>query len=86
MNVTTISDFRKSAKKYLDQMVDDQDILVIARSNGQSIVAMPLDQYNSLSETDYLNSSQANRKHLEESIAQLRAGKLEEHDIQSPRD
>ncbi len=81
MNVTTISKFRKNAKKYFDQVVDDQDVLLITRNDGVTVVMMSLDQYNSQSETDYLNRSPANRKHLEASMAELRAGELEKHDL-----
>lgn len=76
MKVTSVSDLRKNTKKYFDDVINDQDILVIARGNGQSIVAMPLERYNSMSETEYLNSSPANRRHLEQSMAEARAGKF----------
>ena len=81
MNVTTISKFRKNTKDYFDQVIEDKDTLLITRSDGQTVVVMTLDDYNSKIETDYLNSSQANRKHLEESIAQARSGKVEKHDL-----
>lgn len=81
MNVTSISKFRKDAKAYFDQVIDDKDVLLITRNDGQTVVVMTLDQYNSQAETDYLNSSAANRKHLEKSMASLRAGKLEEHEL-----
>ncbi len=76
MNVTTISQLRKNAKQYLDKVVDNQDILVVARNNGQSVIVMPLERYNAMSETEYLNSNPANRRHLEASIAEARAGKF----------
>ncbi|HLA49126.1 MAG TPA: type II toxin-antitoxin system Phd/YefM family antitoxin [Candidatus Saccharimonadales bacterium] len=75
MKVTSISDFRKDTKKYFDQVIDDQDALLITRSDGQTIVAIPLDQYNSIAETEYLLSSPANRERLLQSLADLRAGK-----------
>jgi antitoxin YefM len=81
MNVTSISNFRKDTKAYFDQVIDDKDVLLITRNDGQTVVVMTLDQYNSQAETDYLNSSSANRKHLEASIASLRAGKVAEHDL-----
>ncbi|MBP6962461.1 type II toxin-antitoxin system Phd/YefM family antitoxin [Candidatus Saccharibacteria bacterium] len=81
MNVTSISNFRKNAKAYFDQVIDDKDILLITRNDGQTVVVMTLDQYNSQAETDYLNSSTANRKHLEKSIASARAGIIEQHDL-----
>jgi antitoxin YefM len=81
MNVTTISKFRKNTKDYFDQVIEDKDTLLITRSDGQTVVVMTLDDYNSKIETDYLNSSKVNRKHLEESIAQARSGKLEKHNL-----
>ncbi|MHB1865358.1 MAG: type II toxin-antitoxin system Phd/YefM family antitoxin [Candidatus Saccharimonadales bacterium] len=81
MNVTTISKFRKNTKDYFDQVIEDKDTLLITRSDGQTVVVMTLDDYNSKIETDYLNSSQANRKHLEASITQARSGKVEKHDL-----
>jgi antitoxin YefM len=81
MNVTTISKFRKDAKAYFDQVIDDKDVLLITRNDGQAVVVMTLDQYNSQVETDYLNSTAANRKHLQKSIADARAGKVEKHDL-----
>ncbi len=81
MNVTSISKFRKNAKGYFDQVIDDRDVLLITRSDGQTVVVMTLDEYNSKAETDYLNSSVANRKHLEKSVADARAGKVEQHDL-----
>lgn len=81
MNVTSISKFRKDAKAYFDQVIDDKDVLLITRNDGQTVVVMTLDQYNSQVDTDYLNSSTANRKHLEKSIASARAGIIEEHDL-----
>lgn len=81
MNVTTISKFRKNTKDYFDQVIEDKDTLLITRSDGQTVVVMTLDDYNSKIETDYLNSSEANRKHLEKSITQARAGKVEKHDL-----
>lgn len=81
MNVTTISKFRKNAKNYFDQVIDNKDVLLLTRNDGQTVVVMTLDEYNSKVETDYLNSSPANRKHLEKSLASLRAGKLEKHNL-----
>jgi antitoxin YefM len=81
MNVTTISKFRKSAKDYFDQVLDNQDTLLITRNDGQALVLMTLDDFNSKVETDYLNSSKANREHLEESIADAKAGKVERHKL-----
>jgi antitoxin YefM len=76
MNVTTISDLRKNTKKYLDQIVQDDDILVLSRSGGKSVVIMPMRLFNTgMDATAYLNSSKANREHLEKGIADIKAGR-----------
>jgi antitoxin YefM len=81
MNVTTISSFRKDSKKYFDQVIDDQDILLITRNDGQTIVAMPLEQYNAKKETDYLLASVANAKRLRRSLNDAQAGRVVAHDL-----
>jgi antitoxin YefM len=81
MNVTSISNFRKDTKSYFDQVFEDEDVLLITRNDGQTAVIMTLDQYNSQDATNYLNSTEANRKHLEASIAQARAGRVKQYDL-----
>lgn len=81
MNVTTISKFRKNSKSYFDQVIEDQDTLLITRNDGQTVVVMSLNQFNSQAETNYLNSTKANREHLRKSIGSLKAGRLEEHEL-----
>ena len=81
MKITTVSNFRKDAKKYFDQVIEDQDVLVITRSDGQTTVMMTLEQYNSTVETEYLLRSPANAEHLRQSIADAHAGKTSPHDL-----
>lgn len=76
MKVTTISDFRKRSKEYFDQLIADQDVLLITRNDGQTIVAMSLASYNSMTETEYLLRSPANAARLHQSIADSRADKV----------
>jgi antitoxin YefM len=83
MNVTTISKFRKDSKKYFDQVIANQDVLLITRTDGQTIVAMPLDQYNSKKETDYLLATPANAKRLRHSIADAQADKITHHQLEN---
>jgi antitoxin YefM len=76
MNVTSISNLRKNTKKYFDQVANDQEIVIVGRANGGSVVLVSLDMYNQLDATEYLNSSKANRLRLLHSIEQARAGKV----------
>ena len=76
MNVTNVSDLRKNTKKYLDRIVEDDDILILSRNKGKSVVIMTMDRFNSgMDTTAYLNSSKINREHLEKGMADIKAGR-----------
>lgn len=81
MNVTTISKFRKNSKSYFDQVIDDQDTLLITRNDGQAVVLIPLDTFNSYTETEYLLSNPVNAERLRKSLEDARAGKVEAHEL-----
>ncbi len=81
MNVTTISKFRKNSKNYFDQVIDNSDVLLITRNDGQTVVVMTLDEYNSKTETEYLLSSPANAKRLLKSMENARKGNVQEHEL-----
>ena len=81
MNVTTISKFRKNAKNYFDQVIEDQDTLLITRNDGQTVVLIPLDTFNSYTETDYLLSNPVNAQRLRKSIEDAKAGKVAVHEL-----
>ena len=76
MKAVTISSFRSKLKSYLDFVVDSMDVIVIPRNNNDddAVVVISLKEYNSLTETGHLLSSEANRKRLQESISQLNSG------------
>lgn len=76
MNVTSISDFRKDTKKYFDEIINDSQELLITRSDGKTIVAIPLDTYNSIKETEYLMSNPVMADRLRKGIEEARAGKV----------
>lgn len=75
MNVFTYTDARNNLKSVLDRVIDDADVAVITRKEGQHAVVMGQDYYNSVMETLHLMSSPSNAVHLAKSIAELRASK-----------
>lgn len=75
MHITTYSEARNNLKAVLDKTIDDSDITVIHRRDGEDAVVMGLDYYNSLIETLHLTSSPSNAAHLAKSIAEYKAGK-----------
>lgn len=78
MRALTVSAFRKNLKKHLDAVVDDREIIIIPRDNGdgdgEGVVVMPLSQYEVVSETDRIKMSPTNHKKLLAAIEQLNAG------------
>ncbi|HSU27678.1 MAG TPA: type II toxin-antitoxin system prevent-host-death family antitoxin [Chitinophagaceae bacterium] len=79
MRIVNYSEFRKSLAENLNTVNDDGDIVVVSRSKGKNVVVMSLHEYNSILETLHINSSKANRKRLDESIAEMKKGKFLKH-------
>ncbi|MDX2130132.1 MAG: type II toxin-antitoxin system prevent-host-death family antitoxin [Chloroherpetonaceae bacterium] len=75
MITTTVSDFRKDVKKYLDKVTDDYETLVINRGKDVGVVVISLEEYNALNATQYELSSKTNEKRLDRAIKKLKAGK-----------
>jgi len=76
MKTTTVTDFRNNMKSHLEKVEDDQDILILKGALNKDFVVLTLEQYNAMQETAHLLSTTANTKHLLESIAQHKAGKV----------
>ena len=81
MNAVNYSDLRKNLKSFMDQVFKNREPLIITRKNNENVVMISIDEYNSLVETDYLLSSQANARHLTESLESARRGELTERDL-----
>jgi len=76
MNSINYSDLRKNLKKYLDQVYDDHDPLIVTRKDDQNLVLLSIEDYNSLIETSYLLSTKKNANRLLSSLEHARSGKL----------
>lgn len=74
MLTTTLSDFRKDIKKYLDRVTENFETLIINRGKDSGVVIMSLEEYNSLSATQHELSSKSNEKRLDSAIEKLRNG------------
>ena len=51
MLTTTISEFRKDIKRYLDRVTENFETLIINRGKDNGVVIISLDEYNSLHES-----------------------------------
>lgn len=74
MKIVTYSHLRANLARIMDQAADDHDPVIVTRANGKTAVLMSLEDFGSYEETRYLNASPANRKALDESIAELDRG------------
>lgn len=81
MQVISYTEAKKNLNSVFDKVVDDSDSAVIMRRNGGDVVVMSKMDYDGLMETLHLLSSDANRKHLTESIAHYRSGEVITQDL-----
>jgi antitoxin YefM len=81
MQITTVSDFRKDMKTYLDRVVKNFETLIINRGKDSGIVVMSLQEYNSLMATNHELSSRKNELRLDSAINKLKNGKTFNKDL-----
>lgn len=71
MRAVNYSELRQNLKTNLDAVSDNNDLLIVHRSKGKSIVVMSLEEYSSIEETFHLLKSKANRERLETAIENI---------------
>jgi antitoxin YefM len=81
MQVTTVSEFRKDLKNYLDRVVKNFETLIINRGKDSGIVVMSLEEYNSLMATNHELSSRKNEMRLDSAIDKLKDGSSFDQDL-----
>ncbi len=81
MHVISYTEARKNLKSELDRVVDDADATLITRRHGGDVVLLSRADYDGLMETLHLLSTEANRKHLKESIEQYRSGTVIQREL-----
>ncbi len=78
MNAITLADAKANLERVIEQVVADAEPAILGTENGDKVVLVSLDEFNSWKETLYLLSNPANAAHLRQSIAEARAGEVEE--------
>lgn len=75
MNAINYTDLRQNLKSHMDSVYQDHEPLIVTRKDNHNVVLISLEDYNSLTETQYLLSSQNNANRLLRSLSDARSGK-----------
>ena len=81
MLTTTLSDFRKNIKRYLDNVTENFETLIINRGKESGVVIISLEEYNALSATQHELSSKINADRLDSAIDRFKKGESFQKDI-----
>jgi antitoxin YefM len=81
MQITTVSEFRKDIKSYLDRVIKNVETLIINRGKGKGIVVMSLEEYNSLMATNHELSSRKNEMRLDAAVEKFKKGQSFSRDL-----
>ena len=67
---TTYTALRENLARFLDQVADDREVVIVRRRGARDVAIIPADELSSLTETAYLLRSPKNAKQLLQSLAQ----------------
>ena len=81
MKHASYTELRANLAKYMDEVCDDRDALLVTRQNARSVVLISEEEYEGMIETLHLLRSPANAARLLRSIEDADAGKLVEHSL-----
>jgi len=81
MQVVSMTEARNNFKDIFDSVYHDNEEVIIHRKGRENVVVIPFSEYNSMKETQYLLSSENNRKVLMRSLKDAREGKTFEKEL-----
>lgn len=81
MDAITYSHARENLAETMRRVCDDHVPIIITRQKERAVVIMSLEDWNAYEETAYLLRNPANAARLRSSIAQHRAGNIQQHDL-----
>jgi antitoxin YefM len=84
MRTVNFTQLRQNLAAELDSVTDDAEELVVTRSGHEPVVIVPLAEYESMKETEYLLRSPGNAEALRRSIAELDRGEGVERALIDP--
>ena len=81
MNAVTLKEAKLKLEQLVQRVIADAEPTIVIMENGDQVVFLPLDEYNSWKETLYLLANPANADHLRRSIAEAEEGKVQEREL-----
>jgi antitoxin YefM len=75
-DIISYTQARNNLKAVMDKVWNDSAPVVITRAGGKAVVMMSKDEYDSMTETDYLTSTKANRDALDAGLQEYKEGKF----------
>lgn len=84
MRTVNFTHMRQNLAAVLDSVIDDAEEVVVTRSGHEPVVVVPLAEYESMKETEYLLRNPANAAMLRQSIAELERGEGTERELVDP--
>jgi antitoxin YefM len=85
MSHISYSKLRQNLARYMDQAIDDRTPIVVTRQGGNgNVVLLSEEEFEGWQETLHLLGSPANARHLLDSLREVEAGQLVEHELLDP--
>ncbi|MFV2020547.1 type II toxin-antitoxin system Phd/YefM family antitoxin [Micromonospora sp. LOL_023] len=84
MRTVNFTQLRQNLAAELDSVINDAEEVVVTRSGHDPVVIVPLAEYESMKETEYLLRSPSNAAALRRSMAELEKGDVAERDLIDP--
>lgn len=74
MDAMTMADAKTGFDTLMDRAIRDHRETVVTRENGEAVVVLSLEDWNSIQETLHLLSNPENARRLRDAVADLDAG------------
>jgi antitoxin YefM len=84
MRTVNFTQLRQNLAAELDTVINDAEEVVVTRSGHEPVVIVPLAEYESMKETEYLLRNPSNAAALRRSIAELERGDVDERELVDP--
>lgn len=84
MYAVTAGEAQRNLQQLIERVVADVEPAIVIGDNGDQVVLVPLDEFNSWQETLYLLASPANADRLQRSIAQVHEGRVQYRELIEP--